>query len=65
MMTAGMMYGQPVGMPYGFPVPGMGQPPAFMPMSYPADAFRQVMCTVHAYFVIACQHKIVYMQGAQ
>ena len=42
MVAAGMMYGQPAGMPYGVPVPAMGQPPVYMPMAYPADTFREV-----------------------
>ena len=42
MVAAGMMYGQPAGMPYGVPVSAMGQPPVYMPMAYPADTFREV-----------------------
>ncbi|KAK7093407.1 nephrocystin-4-like isoform X1 [Littorina saxatilis] len=42
MAAAGMIYGQPGGLPMGFPMGSMGQPPAFLPVSsYHADAFSQ------------------------
>ena len=44
-------------------MPGVGQLPVFMPMSYPADALREVTCSVYAYGIITCQHKVVYMPG--